>query len=271
MIRAMWGDLVAWSMRRAAVGVALFAACAAASAVEVAAFNTYEHPPFVQETGRGFVAELLRYLNERLPAGQRLRQEDVPRERLMRRHLARPQDFDAVLLLLAPAFVDDPSRSQYLWTETLLFDQNGVVVRDDLGREPRQLDDLKGLRFGGVLGNRYAGIERLAEQGLIRRDDANGPVSSLRKLCAGRIDFTQLSRSVFDALAESSGCATRLRHLPLAESAVFERRIGVGRRNRALFEALQRLVAEMPCDPDWQAIVARYQLVAPRCARPAGR
>lgn len=237
--------------------------------IEIPAFNTYNMAPFVTGADTGLAADLVAYLNGRLNGLYRLNLLNVPRERLVKVHLNEPKLFSGVALFLAPQFVDDQEQRRFLWSLPLFDDWNVLAFLGPKRREIQRLQDLAGLRFGAVLGNRYAGLDEMAQAGLLTKENSTSALASLRKVCLARVDFTQMSRVMLNALAPDSGCGEQLAHSVLPQSSSFSRRILIGTGNPVLARRINEAIAAMPCDRQWQAVAAGYGLALAAC--PSGR
>lgn len=236
-----------------------------AAEIEVDAFNTYGVPPFVTNAGRGLDVEVVGYLNRKLQGAYRLKLSVLPRERLLRRHLDPPLKFAGLSLFMAPQFVNDAAQQQFFWSPPLFEDQNMLIFLAPRGGKVQRLEDLKGLRFGGVLGYRYEGFDEMVATGLLLKENAGSAQASLRQVCLGRVDFTQMSRVMFEALTAESGCADRLVPQPVPQSAAFGRRIMVGRAHPELAARISEAVEQMPCDHQWRDVAAAYRITLAAC------
>lgn len=237
----------------------------------VTAFNTYAHPPFVEDH-RGLAADVVAYLNHRLAGSYRIRLETIPRSRLMRLHLADPQSFDGIVLFLHPRFVDDADQTKFLWTEALMQDANVLVFRGPVAPPVHHLNNLAGMRFGGTLDARYKGLDELVSSQLITRVDASSVVVSLRQLEAGRVDFTQTNAMAVRAIAQLPGWAGKFVSTPVPGDPEFTRHILVGRQHPDLAARLGAIVKALPGDARWKAIAQRYALPSrlPAPSAPSG-
>lgn len=233
--------------------------------IDVDAFNTYSVPPFVASAGRGLDVEVVDYLNRKLQGSYRLKLSVLPRERLLKRHLNSPHRFAGLSLFMAPQFVDDVAQQQFLWSPPLFDDQNMLIFRGAPRSKVQRLEDLKGLRFGGVLGYRYVGFDDMVAAGSLVKENAGSAQASLRQVCLGRVDFTQMSRVMFDELAAESGCAERLVMQPVPQSAPFGRRIMMGRAYPELAAKINEAVEQMPCDREWRRVAAGHRINLPAC------
>jgi polar amino acid transport system substrate-binding protein len=239
--------------------------CGQATEIEVDAFNTYSVPPFVTAGGRGLDVEVVGYLNRKLKGAYRLKLTVLPRERLLKRHLNPPHQFAGVSLFMAPQFVNDVEQRQFHWSPALFEDQNMLIFAGAGRAKVDRFEDLAGLRFGGVLGYLYDGFDKMVAAGLLAKEHAGSTQASLRQLCLGRVDFTQMSRVMFEALATESGCGERLVGQPVPQSAPFGRRIMTARSLPELAGRISDAVEQMPCDREWRRVAASYRINAGAC------
>lgn len=236
---------------------------AGATEVEVDVFNTYSVPPFVTSGGRGLDVEVVEYLNRKLRGAYRLKLTVLPRERLLKRHLHEPEQFAGLSLFMAPQFVADPQ--QFLWSPPLFDDQNMLIFLAPLRAKMARLEDVKGLRFGGVLGYRYEGFDEMVALGTLIKENAGSAQASLRQVCLGRVDFTQMSRAMFEALVADSGCADRLLVQPVPNSAPFGRRVMIGKADPTMAAKVGEAIEQMPCDRLWRSVAASYRIPLAAC------
>lgn len=226
----------------------------------VPAYNSYLQPPFSGSAGDGGLAHaLVEYLNRRLAGHYVLKLESLPRSRLLKLLGGEGErSFKGVALFLNPAFLGDAQRQSVLWTQSIAQDRNVLIFGLDHRPVPTSLDQLRGLRFGGILGNRYGQIDEMAALGQLTREDVRDEMSNLRKLVRGRIDFTQTNQSYYRAMALQAGPAQQLLAVPRPDEDAFSRHIAVGRQHAQLYERIERIVAEMPQDAAWRIILRRY-------------
>ena len=222
------------------------------------AYNTYLYPPFVDARGGGLASDVVALLNKHL-GGDRLVLVNVPRARFLVEASQPGRDVDGIALFLVPEFVDDrlpPGR--YQWSAPLFADFNVLVFRGD-GQPSGALPvALKGWRFGAVRGNVYRFVDPLVARGDVLRDEGADELGNLRKLAAGRIDFTQLNQMYFRSLSRQG---TELQGLVavMEPGSVFQRRILLSRQAPRAFTAkLAAALARLRHDPEWLALAARY-------------
>lgn len=243
----------------------LLAGAAAAQEITLTAINTYRYPPFVYPDGSGLCDVLVKHLNRQLKGRYKLELQHLPRMRLLRAHLDAPAPFDAVGLMLAPNFIDDDGRSRYLWSTPIFDDYNVLVFAGARPPPIRLLSDLQGKRYGTVRGYRYMGLETMIADGVIQLDLANDEYSNLRKLLAGRIDFTQMNRFMYRNLTSEKEFAGKLSSVRTPGPNSFTRHLFVARDRPDLLAAINEALATLPCNSDWQAVARKTDIVVPAC------
>jgi len=237
-----------------------------ACAATVTAYNSYLIPPFLYNDQRaGLAPDLVDYLNLHLPVAYRLRLENVPRARLAKLVLnPQGEKFAGVALFLNPDFVGDNKQQRYLWSHPLTGDRNLLVFRAPLPWPMTGLDSLDGLHFSGIYEHQYAALDERVKAGRVSREDAADEALNLAKVETRRVDFTLLNQSNFQALLKlHRSYADTLVSLPVPWQKPFNRYILVGRDNSRLLAELNKVIAGMAGDPQWQQIVRRYGLLPP--------
>ncbi|GAB2845000.1 hypothetical protein GCM10027277_11280 [Pseudoduganella ginsengisoli] len=244
---------------------ALLLASVRAEEIALTAINTYRYAPFVYPDGSGLCDVLVKHLNQQLKGRYRFELQHLPRMRLLRAHLDAPPHFDAVGLLLAPSFIDDDGRSRYLWSTPVFDDYNVLVFAGAKPPPIHLLSDLKGKRYGTVRGYRYMGLETMVADGVIQLDLANDEYSNMRKLLAGRIDFTQVNRFMFQNMSSQAEFAGKLSYVRTPGPNRFSRHIFVARDRPELLAAINEALATLPCNRDWQAMAHKTDIAVPPC------
>ncbi|MBY0243396.1 MAG: transporter substrate-binding domain-containing protein [Burkholderiaceae bacterium] len=234
--------------------------------ITLSAINTYRYPPFLYPDGSGLCEVLVKHLNRQLKGRYQFNLQHLPRMRLLHVHLDAAQDFDAVGLMLAPNFIDDGDRSRYLWSTPIFEDYNLLVFAGAKPPAIRQLADLKGQRYGTVRGYRYIGLETMVANGVIEVDLANDEPSNLRKLLAGRIDFTQMNRFMYRNITAEQEFAGKVSSVRTPGPNNFTRHLFVARDKPELLAAINQALATLPCNPAWQAMARKTEIVVPACA-----
>jgi len=227
----------------------------------IPAYNTYQSVPFVVDAKSGLAADLVAYLNTKLQGKYVLVLETIPRERLHRDVLAAP-DFQGVVLLLSPQFVDDSDQTKFAWTPAVMMDANIVISSDKRRLEYKGPKSLVGLKFEGVRGHRYADLEdHFGSE--IHRENVTSELQALKMIAADRADVTVMGRSTYGYLdkvnAKADGFAGKL-HVSSAPHINFARALFVSKQNTALFQELSSVASHMLRDEEWRSILAKYEV-----------
>ncbi|TFW00773.1 transporter substrate-binding domain-containing protein [Oxalobacteraceae bacterium OM1] len=243
------------------LGLALASGTGMAGAEEaLTAYNTYQSVPFVTEKG-GLAQDLVAYLNQKLKGKYQFQLNSLPRDRLNQTVINDP-NFKGIVLLLNPLFVDDAERKKFLWTQPVMADSNAVISMASKKIEYTDPDSLKGTRFAGISGNRYAGLEdRFGKD--IQRDNVGEEMTNIRKVAAGRADVTIMAFSTYRYLVKQIGESAKLDTTLYVSSkphAKFDRFIFVSKADPVLAKELDGVIGGMKADPAWKAVLARYAI-----------
>lgn len=169
---------------------------------EVQIYSYHLHPPFINAPQQGLSYDLVDFLNQKGAGQFHFTLHQLPRRRLnsvledwIDGSCSTKGEGCANLWMVpwvhpAWGFGAKP-QDHFQWTE-LLADSSSIISRHDNPVDYQQSDSLVGLRFGGVGGHHYVGIDELVAQGKIHRIDGNHERDNLIKLLSGRIDATLL-------------------------------------------------------------------------------
>lgn len=245
------------------VASVLFSSWAALAGAQqsIPAYNTYQLPPFVVDGKDGLAADLVAYLNGKLKGKVTLELHVMPRERL-NQTVIDDANFKGVVLFLSPAFVGDMDKKKFAWTPAIMADGNEVVSPASKKVEFKGPDSLKGLAFQGVLGNKYAGLEdRFGKD--IKRADSNSELQVLKMLASDRAEVAVMAGSIYRYLLKTYGVSDGLTgklHLSATQHMKFDRFMFTASGNTVLHQQLSAVAADMPNDPAWLAVLAKYGL-----------
>lgn len=220
------------------------------------AYNTYQSQPFVVGQG-GLAADVVSYLNGKLKGRYQFTLSTVPRERLNSTVINDPK-FKGVVLFMSPQFVGDADKTRFRWSAVLMEDANGVLSHPAKKIEYVNPDTLKGKRFAGILGNKYAGLEERFGKD-IYRDDVATELANLQKVASGRSDVTIMSQSMYRYLIKHNGLDGKL-HVSATPHISFSRHIFAAKAEDKLVAALDEVMAASKSDPAWKALLAKYSL-----------
>lgn len=253
-----------------AVGAALGSAPSAHADETLPAMNSYGQPPFVAagvDRSPGLAKTFVELLNQARggPGGFQL--DNLPRRRLEATLGAR--SFSGIALFLAPEFLVPAAQQGVVWSEPVMVDENLLVSLRPL--KLSSLQDLRGLKLGGVAGHVYRLLEPSIEDGSIHREDAPDHISNLRKLCLGRVDFVIISRSELAGTQPHVSCAEPFRPTAFPEPQVIVRRVLVRMPNGAESHEVLKAVASVACGPQWLQALAQYGLSTVGCRNTLAR
>lgn len=234
-----------------------------AAAATYTAYNTYLHPPFVQPDGNGLAMELVQALNRSM-GEDRFVLENVPRARFVAMAGRRRERIDGIALFLSPAFLKPSLASSYGWSAPLFSDRNVLVFKAGHVPASPMPRSLRGLRFGAVRGHVYRYFDSMERRGELRVDEVGDEMNNLRKLAAGRIDFTVVNRLHFRALAEQSPELQELVAEPEPGGEFLRHILLSPRLPPATVQRLAAAVQALQHDPAWLAALARYGAVPAR-------
>lgn len=233
------------------------AACTLPAAAQkvIPAYNTYQSVPFQVGGEGGLAADLVDYLNAQLKGKYVLKLEALPRERFNQAVLTQ-KGFDGVALFLAPPFVGDADKKKFRWSSPIMTDSNLIVSNPAKKVEYNGPDSLKGLKFGGVTGNRYVGLE-----GIPRTADTAAELTNLKNAASGEIDVTLVPDSIFRYYLKTASAARfgldKL-HVSNRPHASFTRHLFVAPEHAELAQDLEAVVSRMGSDAAWKQVLAKY-------------
>ncbi|GAB2877781.1 hypothetical protein GCM10027277_53940 [Pseudoduganella ginsengisoli] len=191
---------------------------AAAAAEKVLVLTYYDFPPFVEANGDGLSKQLCTLLENASGGRYQFELQVVPRLR-----------FDAMLErtgtpILAPWVAPEffPNAARYRWGRALMDDNAVMLAMPGKAVELEQMESLRGLRFGGVLGHHYpfGALENAIKQGYVSRADNASPEQNYQNLVLGRIDMTIMAESTLHYLTQRDFAALRGKTLPTGTTLV---------------------------------------------------
>jgi len=250
--------------RMVALWLAVVAHAAHADA-SLPAMNSYGQPPFViagNDRTSGLARTFVELMNDALSNDLQFHLENLPRRRL--ELTLGNRAFAGVALFLAPEFVAAPTRGE--WSVPVMVDENLIVSVRPL--KVSALDDLHGLKLGGVAGHIYRLLGPAIEQGRIEREDAVDHVGNLQKLCLGRVDFVVISRSELAGTLPHVRCPQGFKPVAFPEPQVIVRRVLVRLPSDGT-RAVLGAVAGVACSEPWAAALSRYGLSTVGCQHKA--
>lgn len=234
--------------------------------VTLPAMNSYGQPPFVMadaERGPGLVRVFVDLLNEAIGKDPQFHPENLPRRRLEQALASRP--FAGIALFLAPEFLAPAAQQGGAWSPPVMIDENLLVSVRPM--KLASLEDLQGLKLGGIAGHIYRQLEPAMQAGWLEREDAADHVGNLRKLCLGRVDIVVISRSELAGTQPQVRCPQAFRAMAFPEPQVIVRRVLVRMPGDGDARTVLDAVADVACGDKWTAALARYGLSTTGCQR----
>lgn len=248
----------------AAVLMFTVAAPLAHGAPPLPAMNSYGQPPFVPvDAGRtaGLAKTFVEIVNGALDGRTEFHLENLPRRRL--EVTLGDRSFAGVALFLAPEFLAPAAQKGGAWSEPVMVDENLIVSVRPL--TVASLDDLNGLKLGGIAGHIYRLLGPAIEDGRVHREDAPDHISNLRKLCFGRVDFVIISRSELAGTRPYVPCPQPFKPTAFPEPQVIVRRVLVRMPRDDGARDVLNAVARVACGPQWIQALAQYGLSTVGC------
>lgn len=234
------------------------------------ALNSYAQPPFVPVSGDrtdGLAKTFVELVNKTMDGQPAFLLENMPRRRLDL--VLNGHNFSGIALFLAPEFLVESAQHGGAWSEPVMVDENLIVSLRPL--DISSLNDLHGLKFGGVAGHIYRLLGTLVENGQVQREDAPDHISNLRKLCLGRVDFVVISKSEFAGTTPHVSCPEAFRPTAFPEPQLIVRRVLVRiAKNEDAREVLDA-VAKVACGRHWTEALAAYGLSTVGCRTAVAR
>ncbi len=224
------------------------------------AWNTYQLPPFVVDKGKSLGQALVERLNDKLMPAYSLKLENTPRARFDMTELVKGDRFDGVTLFLNPRFVGDNDESKFLWSKPLFKDCNLIISSKmkPISFEGKQ--SLVGLKFGGVIGNKYVYIDDLAAENKLTREDVREESLNLSKVASGRLDFTLMPYTIFSYLSLADKETSQKLFISPKAHLCFTRHIMVGKMNSVLLKAINEAIDGLMTDPEWLNSLAQLNM-----------
>lgn len=232
------------------------------------ALNSYGQPPFViagAERPAGLARTFIELMNAAKAAEPHFHLENLPRRRL--EVALGGRDFAGIALFLAPEFFAAPAQQGGVWSAPVMVDENLIVSVRPL--KLSALEDLNGLRLGGIAGHIYGQLATAIHEGRIEREDAMDHVSNLNKLCLGRVDFVIISRSELAGTQPLVRCQQGLQPMAFPDPQVIVRRVLVRMPGSAGARGVLDAVAEVACGEPWAAALSAYGLSTVGCRHKA--
>jgi polar amino acid transport system substrate-binding protein len=230
--------------------------CYAAAKQQVVLLAYHLKEPYVIDWGeqQGLYFDVASYLNLRTDK-YHFRTELVPRKRLDSL-LAQP--FSDVVIGVQPAWFKALA-AKMVFTQPFLFDQDMFVSDARTPMRDQDLRNLTGKTFIGSQGYKYKGVDDAVAAGVLQRIDTMQENYVLDMLRLGRGDFTIISSSTL-SYKFSHGDNAKHFYIAATPHDTILRSFMLGKKDVQLYQFLQQTVQQMPKDPQWKELLARYKI-----------
>ena len=218
----------------------------------VRVLSYYEIPPFKISDTQGLSFDLVAQLNAASSPSLQFTLQHLPRNRI---NIALKSEEAVIVLLVNPAWFGDKEKTRYFWSESLFQDGNDVVSLVSSPINYTGIESLKGKKMGALLGRKYGLVDKAVEKGDIIREDVNDLGRNLRKLNAGYIDFTILSRTWSGYLINSQFLHGKFKRSPFKD---FTRHLLMSRNLKPHVKFLTDWVNSLNHNEQWQTTLNKY-------------
>lgn len=230
-------------------------------AIEKVPVNVYVYhlkPPFIThlKNEQGLYYDFSKYLSSKSKKYQ-FKTVFIPRKRID--HMIKYQKLNGILLGVNPVWFKDKEENKYLWTAKIFTDQDEVVSLKEKPIEFSTPSSLENLRFGGVRGFYYYGINELVAKNIINRIDTISEQALLNMLITKRIDCAIISKSTFNYITRQSKNRS-LFHLSVKPHDKYTRKLLILHKDQAIFDDIEPIIKTMEHDRAWAAILLSYIL-----------
>ncbi len=228
-----------------------------AESERIGIYTYHTHPPFITETGKGLSYDLAEYLSKRSGNSFRFSVEPLSRPGVDK---VLQETADGIVPWVNPVWFKDLAETKYFWCKgALMSDGNAIVSHNDRKIVYNGPESLSGLKFGGLHGHRYTGIDEfIRNTGKARRVDTENHIENFRKLSLRRIDVTLTPISGAAYILKREGYADTLYISPKLHSE-FDRRVIIANRRNDLKMFIEDVIRSMAKDSSWTEIMDRYR------------
>lgn len=227
----------------------------------------HNHPPFVVGPGQGLSFDLASLLTQYAKGQPLFQVQIVPRSRLnfvlkdwiqdrcTSPEIPCPEDWIVPWVHPTWGFGERPDE-RFQWMP-ILEDSNAILSH---ARHPIAYhgpDSLMGLRFGGIRGHVYLGVDALVKDKKIMRIDGHSERDNLLKLIKKRVDVLLLPTSTVHYFFSQDSELARFKkdvHMASTKHQIFLRHLMLPLKR----SDLAHLLSPLGSDPAWQDILKRY-------------
>lgn len=234
----------------------LFATVVHAEKIPVWIYHNF--PPFVLDVveKRGLSFDLADRLSEISDGQYQFEVEVIPRQRLNLRLAAGKR---GVVFWANNNWFNDPDKDKYLWARTLMHDQSVVISPQTAPFEYDGPASMMGMKFVGVGGHSYAGVDQLIAQNEIERLDLRGEESVALFIASGRGSVAILPQSATQYFIRQMSLGNTVYVAPQIHTS-FERYVMVHPDLVDVFEMIDEALQNLQASREWHSILQAYDL-----------
>jgi len=211
--------------------------------------------PFIKnlETKSGLSFDLAKYLNHKQKK-YIIAVKYLPRKRLHFYLNNKP----VIMILTNKSWQNDKNGTKYLWSGPVLLEKKYFIWSIEKPIDFKGFESLRGLTFGAVRGYNYSQLEPYFIDKSIQKEIGDNEVSNLKKLLAGRIDFTEISLSSYRTyLIENKDMVGKF---VIHKKANYEtsRDIMFTKDYLSFFQFINPIILNMKHDKEWHQYLEKY-------------
>lgn len=223
---------------------------------EVSLFTYHTHAPFILDDGKGLSYDLAEFLTNNSRGLYEFSVQPMSRSRVDK--MVRQREY-GIVPWVNPVWFEDPGELIYNWPAIVLMeDGNAVISHRRLGLEYDGAASVRSLRFGGVRGHHYVLLDEMADEGELRRYDAENHLDNLRKILKGRIDFTVSPKTGAEYLIKEYELKDQL-YISANLHSSYQRRILVTVDDDELEGFLVDLFLQKDSLEEWARLIQKYR------------
>jgi len=178
----------------------------------------------------------------------------IPRKRIEQYLLSGEK---GIVAWVNPIWFKDANEKNYNWSQVIVFDKNIIISNASNPIFYQSPESLIGLRFGGVLGHNYQGIDELVQSGRIYREDSSSFAQNIKKLSHKRLDVTLIPESELSYLTNPY---VDKFHISKKEHSHYERKLLVTKNIHNMVGFLNKKIDELKQDLHWQGLSPKASL-----------
>ncbi len=242
----------------AGLALALAASGSAVAAEDIPVWTYDTSPPYVidQDKETGLSYDFAKLLTERSDGKYLFEVEVLPRPRV---DLNLTNNEEGLVLWVNNAWFEDPDKSKYLWTDTLIEGSASIVSPASKPVEYDGAESLIGMDLVGVRGHRYGPVDELVAQDKISRKDVNSEESLMHFISSERAEVSVIAYSSASYYVKALGIEDKV-HFSSTPHSVFNRYALVSPALEPVHSYMETLIKDLENDSEWLELLKKYGL-----------